>query len=229
MDLQSVKNNKQLMEKYREINVYDGWWDFMYETFKERMESVGIAVTDIYFSGFWSQGDGACFEGFIGNSPLYMEKHYPKKNQYPFIKKLVSEGGNVHFHVKHHGHYYHENSIRTEIIVDDFNGVMSAPTELQQQVLERWDEELNKEVTEFETDATIQFQGYMRGLYRDLEKEYDYLVSDDAVAETIIANDLVEVQDDNQQSVLQAVEEGDTSDRSRRSDSNHQQLGACGA
>jgi len=190
MDLQSVKNNKQLMEKHRDINVYDGWWDHAYDEFKGRMESVGIAVTDIYFSGFWSQGDGACFEGFIGNLPLYMEKHYPKKGEYSFIKKLIREGGTIHFHVRHHGHYYHENSIRSEIVADEFDGVLSAPTELQQQVLERWDEELNKEVEEFETDVTVQFQGYMRALYRDLETEYYSLTSDDAVAESIIANDL---------------------------------------
>jgi hypothetical protein len=36
----------------------------------------------------------------------------------------------------------------------------------------------------------------MRTLYRTLEKEYDHLTSDEAVVETIIANDLQEVEDD---------------------------------
>ena len=53
-----------LLEKYRYINVeFDKWWDCVESDFKEDMLLVGIDVDRIFFSGFSSQGDGACFVG----------------------------------------------------------------------------------------------------------------------------------------------------------------------
>jgi hypothetical protein len=42
----------------------------------------------------------------------------------------------------------------------------------------------------FEEEVIEIFRNYMRELYQRLEKEYEGLTSDDAVAETILANDL---------------------------------------
>jgi hypothetical protein len=182
--------DKTLIEKHRYINVYDGWWDYIYDDFKGRMESLGIAVRDIYFSGFWSQGDGACFEGRIDDMSLYLDKHFPEPDNYPMIKKLLAHGGSVLFDLQHRGHYYHENSIVASIQADDFWCLLDCPTEFHAQIVEQWDNMLTQEITEFETDVLTQLQGYMRELYRDLEKEYDYLVSDEAVWEAIEANEL---------------------------------------
>jgi hypothetical protein len=60
--------SESLIDKYRHINVeHVEWWDSEYDCFKQDMAEVGIEVDNIYFSGFWSQGDGACFEGKIDN------------------------------------------------------------------------------------------------------------------------------------------------------------------
>lgn len=40
-----------------------GWWDSVYEYQKERGKERGMCIEDIYFSGFASQGDGACWKG----------------------------------------------------------------------------------------------------------------------------------------------------------------------
>ena len=51
---------------------------------------------------------------------------------------------------------------------------------------------------DFETAVTEQWRTYMHELYRKLEAEYEYLTSDEAVWETITANELIEeVDDDN--------------------------------
>jgi hypothetical protein len=41
---------------------YD-WFDFVYEDAKTIAAIMGIEIDKIHFSGFWSQGDGACFDG----------------------------------------------------------------------------------------------------------------------------------------------------------------------
>ena len=78
--------SERTIDKYRHINV-DGidWWEYIENEFIESMELVGIDVSKIYFSGFWSQGDGACFDGRIGNTKLFLDKHFTPTD-YPTIQ-----------------------------------------------------------------------------------------------------------------------------------------------
>jgi hypothetical protein len=50
-------------EQYREHNLDYDWWDSVYDDAKTIAALFGLRIDRIYFSGFWSQGDGACFEG----------------------------------------------------------------------------------------------------------------------------------------------------------------------
>jgi hypothetical protein len=51
------------LDSLRDINIFDDWFDFVYDDFKDDMkENHGIEVKEIQFSGFYSQGDGASFE-----------------------------------------------------------------------------------------------------------------------------------------------------------------------
>ncbi len=180
------------IDKYRHINV-DGidWWEYTYNEFTESMEQVGIEVDNMYFSGFWSQGDGACFDGRIADTKLFIDKHFTPTD-YPMIRKLLSSGGAITFRCKHSGHYYHENCTSFDVDCDLFAYVMDKPTDFHEQVVERMDEQLDLEMDDFEKASVEIFKNHMRTLYRTLEKEYDYLVGDEAVTETIIANDLNE-------------------------------------
>ncbi len=180
------------IDKHRHINV-DGidWWEYTYNEFTESMEQVGIEVERMYFSGFWSQGDGACFDGRIGDTKLFLDKHFTPTD-YPMIRKLVSSGGSIVFKCSHRGHYYHENCTSFDVDCDLFAYVMDKPTDFHEQVVEGMDKQLDVEMDDFEKESVEIFKNYMRDLYRKLEKEYDYLVGDEAVKETIIANDLNE-------------------------------------
>ncbi len=181
------------IDKHRHINV-DGidWWDSIYEMFKEDMNEQGIYVSKMYFSGFWSQGDGACFEGHLDDIPLFLEKNF-KPDDYPMIRKLLDSGGSLKFSTSHSGHYYHENCTRFYIEADRLEYCVDIPTDFHQQIVEQWDKELDNEVVDFEKESVEIFKNHMRTLYRKLEKEYDYLVGDEAVKETVIANDLIEI------------------------------------
>jgi len=178
-----------LLEKYRYINVeHDKWWDCVESDFEEDMKAVGIDVHRIYFSGFCSQGDGACFEGELDNALTYLDHHH--KDQYPMIRKLLEVGGGVYASVKQDGRYYHENCTTFWADSDTLTGMLPQPTEFHEAIAEQWQELLVKEMDDFETDITGQWRTYMGGLYSKLEAEYDHLTSDEAVWETVEANEL---------------------------------------
>lgn len=178
-----------LLEKYRYINVeHAQWWDCVESDFKEDMKKVGIDVHRVYFSGFCSQGDGACFMGKLDNALVYLDHHH--KDQYPMIRKLLEHDGGVYVNCNHTGRYCHSNSVTISVEVDRFDDVLEMKSDLQREVAVQWDALLDKEYTDLETDLTNQWRTYMQELYRKLEAEHDYLTSDEAVWETIEANEL---------------------------------------
>lgn len=194
-----VKSSQRnaLIEKYRYINVeYIDWWDCVEPDFVDDMKKVGIEVSNLYFSGFWSQGDGACFTGSLRDAKVYLDHHHV--DQFPMIRKLLEHGGDVWAISRHSGRYYHHMSTTISAESDTFYNVMDQPTEFHAAVVEQWDEALTKEMSEFETALTEQWRTYMQDVYRKLEKEYDHLTSDEAVWDTIEANELVEDVDDDE-------------------------------
>jgi len=180
--------DKELIEKYRDINTDHEWWDYLYHDFTERMEAVGIDVDKMYFSGFYSQGDGACFEGRVDRPLRFLRKHFPGK--YPMLRKLVGLEGTLLFRCAHSGHYYHENSTTFELYADSFHALYDPEDGLRSDVVEMLDELLDKELSDFEEDAKEIFRDYMRELYHELRENYEYLTSDEAVWEGIVANEL---------------------------------------
>jgi len=188
--------DESLLEKYRHCNVeWNDWWDCVYESFTEDMEALGVRVDDIYSSGFYSQGDGACFEGAVQDSELFLKNF----QGYPMITKLVADGGSVYLSVKHSGYYYHENCTSWNFEAEAFNQILPTPTQFHVDVVAALDEKLSDEVGKFEDEAIEFMKGKMRELYSRLGDEYDHLVSDEAVAETIVANDWHINNDDNEE------------------------------
>jgi hypothetical protein len=186
----------QLIEKYRYFNVeWGAWWDCTYEMFKERMMEQGILVTDIYFSGFCSQGDGACFEGSMRDTKKFLEANF-KSDEYPMIRNLLEHGGDIKFSCVHKGHYCHENSVAFDIDNDLFAYVLPITTNFHEQIVEVWDEVLSDEMEEFTKDSKEIFRRHMQELYRELEQEHDYLTSDKAVWEAIEVNELNQGEED---------------------------------
>lgn len=62
------------IEADRYINVDYNWWDFIYDDFIAICGTIGITVerTDIFFRGFYSQGDGSGFTADI-DLPVFWE------------------------------------------------------------------------------------------------------------------------------------------------------------
>lgn len=165
---------QRAIDKFREHNLDYAWWEFVYEDAKTIGALMGITVDRIGFSGFSSQGDGAHFEGsykYISGAAKAVAQHTGGTDTE--IVRIAAELQRIqkgHFYrvtatVKHRGHYQHE--MCTDIYVDDGGLGNSHGTE-----------DAIKEV----------LRDFMRWIYKRLETEYDYLQSDEQIAETIKAN-----------------------------------------
>lgn len=186
--MEKSEQRERLLEKHRYTNVEFGdWHEYVYEQFREDMKEVGIDVTNMYFSGFHSQGDGACFAGRFDDVRTYLDHHH--KDQFPMIRKLLEHDGAVYAHCTHQGRYYHENCTSFWISADTLTGMVDQPTEFHEQIVEQWQKRLEIETDELEQAVTEQWRTYMQDLYHRLEEEHDYLTSDEAVWETIEANE----------------------------------------
>ena len=163
------------------------WWECSYEWINTAAELIGIDINSrpaknmkgepikgqlrIFFSGFSSQGDGACFEGryeYRKGSSKAVRKEFPMDTGLHRIADDLARLQKAHFYrltarVEHRGHYSHPGC--TVIDTDGFNEDAS-------------DEDLRDYLRDF-----------MHWMYQHLEKEYEYLTSDEAVEENIIAND----------------------------------------
>lgn len=175
--------------KWREHGPDYDWWDCVYANFTEDMTEKGIQVDEIYFSGFSSQGDGACFEGSISDLNQFLDANFDA-DKFPVIRLLDKLGGGVSFRTKHTGRYCHAYSVSSDFETDSWENCHSYDEEdLRYMALQALMENFDRECTEFEEASLEVFRDYMQQLYKDLESEYDYLMSDEAITETMEAND----------------------------------------
>lgn len=186
---------KELIDKYRDINVHHEWWDNVYSEFKDDMGNIGIDVDEMFFRGFWSQGDGACFEGNIEDWAKFLPTIGYK---HPVLIELAC--GSWSWKVSQRGYYSNSGSVHHDVEMENphdcdndeyfinFFSPYLAENDLRSMswlaILKTFDYEA------IERDIKEALTNHMDELYERLENEYEYLTSDEAVAETIIANDL---------------------------------------
>lgn len=205
----SKERRDALLEKHCDANVFDEWWDSVYEMFVEDCAEKGIEVDthtirtvgdkqaqchSIYFSGFWSQGDGACFDGHVSDWPKFLAS-CGRADLVPLYEKLDPA---LVLNWSHSGHYYHSGcaSFRSGLYV-------SNPFDEDDDILQyaTWDAitESGGIFNALEDDFIKYVRGLMDGLYKSLEEEHDYLTSDERVVEYILDHceeELVEEDDE---------------------------------
>ena len=167
------------IENYRQDGFDYEWWDFIFEDAKRMGALMGITVDNIYFSGFSSQGDGACFEGSYeyvkGSVKAIRDETGDSDKDLTAIAKGLQAEQRRNFYglsasVKQRGHYNHE--FCTEIDVQDNRD--NAPWQISDEV-----EEAIKDL----------LRDFMRWIYRSLSREWDYMNSDEQITEMIEANE----------------------------------------
>ncbi len=177
---------------YRELGPHDDWWDAVYEDFERICEILGIRLKTtpvrlmgggtrakpcIWFCGFWSQGDGACFEGYWSHAKgaaARIRDYAPSDATLHGIADRLQAIQRRNFYqltaeASHRGCYYHEYTMAVESRATVRPG--SRPTEDAEEIV------------------TKALRDLARWLYRQLEAEYDHLTSDEAIEEGTIVNE----------------------------------------
>ncbi|AVA14721.1 antitoxin of toxin-antitoxin stability system [Sphingopyxis sp. MG] len=177
---------------YRESCLDYDWFDFVYEDFERVCAIVGVRLDTvpvrlfgggtrrkpcIWFSGFWSQGDGACFEGdysYARGASAAIRRYAPKDVELQRIADALGAIQRRNFYqlsarITHRGRYYHEYS-------------MAIAVERGSPVVQDMTADADEDVSEALRDLA-------RWLYGRLEDEYKHLTSDEAVDESIRLNE----------------------------------------
>ncbi len=177
---------------YREGGFDCDWHDAVYEDFLRVAEIFGLRLKTrtvhlygggtrqaprIWFRGFWSQGDGACFEAFYSyrkQAPRRIRDYAPRDMELHRIADALQSIQRRNFYqlraeTSHRGHYYHEYCMAISV--------------------ERGSPTYQDMTADAEDVLTEALRDLARWLYRQLEREYEYLTSDETVDEAITANE----------------------------------------
>ena len=165
---------EEVLDKHRMYNVeYDEWWDSVIEYWKEMLDVIGFEDAEIFFSGFWSQGDGAVFEAEIDLDKVCSHLMYCDATTYSEARDLraaalADQAGLIEevFIHRRDTRYSHENTATVSWCAD--YGFIDCVMEL---------------IEDFRLSLCQE-------IYISLEKEYEYLTSDEVVKECIIETDM---------------------------------------
>ena len=177
---------------YRHQGLHDEWYDFVYEDFETICGIIGVTLAttpvrlygggtrdkpQIYWSGFWNQGDGASFAGhysYAKGAAKGIRAHAPQDKELHRIADELQAVQRRNFHqlhaaIRQQGRYCHEYSMAIEVERD-------SPT---------W-----QPMTDGAEDTVIEaLRDLARWLYRQLRSEYERQTSDEAVDEIVAVNE----------------------------------------
>lgn len=177
---------------YRDGGFDDDWHDAVYVDFETICDILGVTLRTrpvplfgggsrgkpcIYFSSFWGQGDGACFEGCYAYTPQALVKireYAPRDAELHRIVDALQAIQRRNFYgltadIRHRGRYYHEYCMSITVNRDSATG-----------------QDMTRDAEEVVVEA---LRDLARWLYRALKSEYIDQTSDTAVDETIAANE----------------------------------------
>jgi hypothetical protein len=176
----SAKQNA--IEKFRVGHLDYEWWDSVFDCAERIGEIIGIDFDHkrshtpaIYFSGFSSQGDGACFEGsyhYRKGSAKAIAAYTSDAELLRIARELQAVQSRNFYkleaHCRHTGRYNHSYSMSVDVSHTD-DAYRAIPDDAEE-------------------DIRQLMRDFADWIYRTLEKEYDYLMSDEAITESIEAN-----------------------------------------
>jgi len=161
---------------HRDINVSHPWYDCTIDGVKEALALVGFDIDNVFFSGFNSQGDGACFTGDYaykkgaladvrGLYPNWRDLHELAETLQRIQKGLFY---GVSAKISHRGSYSHSGCTSFDLELSKGHGDCWLTYEQERPFIEA-------------------MRKFMDCIYRSLEKEYNYLTSEAQIKEALIA------------------------------------------
>lgn len=172
-------------QMFKEYSVSDDheWWENTFCEWVTKLEGLGIYTDNpqMFFSGFGSQGDGACFTGVI-NLKDFLEAHPDVLRQHvdlymstiPFdISDEEAPQYEVFIDRYANSRYSHENTVRL-----DWNVFCGDDAEEARGIHECY-------MSNADEDIISTCREYMKELYKELEAEHDYQQSIDCFLEMV--------------------------------------------
>jgi len=203
----SPEAQETALESYRDINTdYNDWHDPIIEGFiEDMMEEFGVDIgtEDIFYTGFYSQGDGASFKGTVDDeekffknalslkSSEFLDMGDEEKSDDEELVTLMGDLRNIGFDnrerlkpedfyiqfTKSSSRYEHSNTMDIDVEVDEIEE-------------EDDDERYFKSfISKIESESLDWARGKADELYSSLSRYYEELQKDDAVKEAILDND----------------------------------------
>ena len=183
----SDRAKQKARECYLEGGLDYNWWEYLYEDFARVAEILGITLSEkpvplmngkcryepeIYFSGFYHQGSGSSFCGTYGyakGAVAKIKKYAPQDEELHRIAQGLQDVQRSHFYrltadiTSARDHY-----IRVEV------GDSENPY---------------RDIGEAEDGVRELMNDFNDWMFKCLQDEYEYLTSDEAVEESIVANE----------------------------------------
>ena len=158
----------------------DNWWsESVIDHAKHVGALIGFEVDRVYWRGFWSQGDGACWAGsvtYYRGRPSDVARECPQDAE---IQRIARAWLDLQ--------RQNSNQVRGRVSAND--------RYMRTSVSAYWaddreeDDDDDGRIAYVEDDANQIASDFADWIYRSLEKEYDYQMSDECVDETIRANE----------------------------------------
>jgi hypothetical protein len=172
-------------EWMRDCEMQDFDTEFVFEDFGRAAGILGIELNqtqrgelDIRYRGFCSHGDGASFVGSYSHapqSPAKIRAEFPEETRLHAIAdgldalqngyKLLS-GHRISVTIFQSGNYCHEMTMSVDEILDSETGERIEDFEIEKHALEL-------------------MRDFARWIYKELEQEYDYRMSDECIDESL--------------------------------------------
>lgn len=187
----SDKAKARAIEDRRQLESEDFDHTYVYEDFTTIAGILGIELSTrktgnghgkewrepcIYFSGFSSQGDGACFEGrytYGAKSCRKIREHASEDKELHRIADELYGVQRTHFYklyanITHSDHYCHSRSVSIDVDTDQDGATVT--------------DETRETVSQALRDL-------MDWLYKQLQAEYDWRTGDEAITEYLTDSD----------------------------------------
>lgn len=164
------KEQQKVLQDYHEINVMSDWFEAIVEDFNEDAKSSYGIVATLYFSGFWSQGDGACFVTKTVDTDILIRELHEQGYDIPEDCLIYSKDLSVNIEkvqASFANHYNHENTI-TACVHSESDVITQHDLDRLEGVITSWARE------------------YSKITYKSLEDYYIDLTSDEAIMETLL-------------------------------------------
>lgn len=171
---------EKAIDSHRDINVDGNWFEDEIAYQMEALEDDGVEDSEIMFEGFHSQGDGASFTGKVRNMKVFLKvigmKELPEEVMDVLI--ITFQRGS--------SRYYHERTVNTEVDLDtDEKFITTYPFGPELPMTYNL-EQIMDNIADLTEKWRIK---RCKEIYSALEREYDSLQSDEAVEDSLIAND----------------------------------------